>query len=97
MNVSVSNTALSSVFSELIIEIEDNKYNCSFSISYTLGQRMLLVQDGTLTSGVIRSKESILYSYHNSKNSASFVSISFEDSASLLNCEIKYASYTDDE
>lgn len=35
----ISNTALSIVFSELIIEITDTEYNCPYSISYTLGQR----------------------------------------------------------
>lgn len=49
-----SNTALSIVFSELIIEVTDNDYNCPYSISYTLGQRNLFIQDGTLTSGTLR-------------------------------------------
>ena len=89
-----SNMALSSVFSELIVEVTDSAYNCSYSVSYTLGDRSLYIQDGILTSGVLRPSESIEYSYHNSRNSTAFVSISFQDAHGLEKCEVQYASFT---
>lgn len=81
-----SNTALSIVFSELIIEITDTEFNCPYSISYTIGERNLFIQDGTLTSGTLRPNEDIMYAYHNSKNSTAFVAITFENSQSLERC-----------
>lgn len=96
-SVVISNTALSIVFSELIIEVTDNDFNCAYSISYTLGQRNLYIQDGILTSGTLRPNEEITYSYHNSKNSTAFVAISFDNAQSMERCEIEYASYSDDE
>jgi hypothetical protein len=62
--------------------------NCSYSISYTIGERHIDILDGVLVSSSIRGNESVSYSYHNWQNSTAIVSVTYNDSEMLENCEI---------
>lgn len=78
--------ALSSVFSEVTIKVRDPKMNCSYSISYTLGERHIDILDGVLVSSTIKANDSVSYSYHNWQNSTAIVSLTFNDTEMLESC-----------
>lgn len=87
------NYALSGIFSELTIRVIDDKLNCSYSISYTVGERHIELTDGVLVSEMLHANDSVSYSYHNQQNSTAIASITFNDTEQLQGCEIVIKSY----
>jgi hypothetical protein len=73
------NYALSGIFSEVTISVTDEKLNCSYSISYTVGERHIDLLDGVLVSEQLHANDKVSYRYHNWQNSTAIVSLSFND------------------
>lgn len=86
----LANYAFSQAFSELIVEVRDADGNCSYSISYSSGERSLMLQDGVLTSALLKKNETVIFNYRNYGHGMnSIVSVSFADSEQLDGCEIQ--------
>lgn len=86
-----TNYALTQAFCEFVVEVADTEQNSSYSISYSLGQRSLVLTDGVLTSALLKHNETVIFNYHNYRNGLnSIVSLSFGDTDMLQACDIQY-------
>lgn len=83
----LTNFAFSQSFSELMVEVRSPDHNGSYSISYSVGERSLVLQDGVLSSAIIKKNETVIFNYRNYGHGMnSIVSVSFTDSEMLDGC-----------
>lgn len=50
----ITTFAFSQVLTELMVEVRSDSGNASYSISYSLGERSLILQDGVLSSAILK-------------------------------------------
>lgn len=75
------------LFSYLVLSISDKTSNYSYSVSYSVNHTIELV-DGLVTAGLLKGNENITYTYNNKISDRLTVTLAFENTQMLNDCQI---------